>query len=282
MIDVAIIGGGPAGLSAAINVQARNRTSLIISNPIGENPLYLAPQVDNYPGLPGISGAELLRVLEEHAVQSGAQLRRGRVLTIAPAGESFFLSINSDVEQAKAVILATGAQRGTKLPGEEAFLGRGVSWCATCDGMLYRNKPVAVVGLAPDAPLEANYLLQLGCQVTYVAKTAPQGLLPDIPVVLGKRISIQGEQAVSAVAVDEALLPCQGVFVLRPAVALTDLLPQLQVERGYVEVDSSMATNLPGIFACGDCTGTPLQVARAVGQGLVAGQSAAAYVGNRQ
>ncbi|MCD8331717.1 MAG: NAD(P)/FAD-dependent oxidoreductase [Oscillospiraceae bacterium] len=277
MVDVAIIGGGPAGLSAAINVRARNRSALILSVPLRENPRSRAPQVANYPGLPGVSGAQLLQLLQDHAEHSGAQMRRGRVLAAAAVDSGFYISVDSDVIQAKGLVLAIGAQRGGKLPGEQELLGRGVSWCATCDGMLYRGRKVAVVGLGEGAPAEANHLLSLGCQVTYVARQAPQGLLPEIPVVLGRQIEIQGEDAVSAVMVDGRALPCQGVFVLRPGLAAADLLPQLAVRNSYVAVEPSMSTSLPGVFACGDCTGPPLQVAKAVGQGLVAGQSAAAY-----
>jgi thioredoxin reductase (NADPH) len=278
MVDVAVIGGGPAGLSAAINVRAKGKGVLVVGNPIGENPLYKAPVIENYPGLPGVGGAQLLQLFADHARQSGAQLREGRVLTVAPMGDEFLLSIGSQVEQARAVVLAIGAQRGVKLPGEERLLGRGVSWCATCDGMLYRNRSVVVVGLSHDAPAEANFLRELGCQVTYAARTAPAGLRQDIPVVLGKRLSIQGDGAVEAVQVDEQVLPCQGAFVLRDAMAPADLLPGLALEGGYVAVDRAMATNLPGVFACGDCTGLPLQAASAVGEGLIAGQSAANYV----
>jgi thioredoxin reductase (NADPH) len=277
VVDVAVIGGGPAGLSAAINVRARGKGVLVVGNPMEENPLSKAPAIDNYPGLPGVDGARLLRTLEDHARQSGAQLREGRVLTVAPAGDGFFLSIGSQVEQARAVVLAIGAQRGVKLPGEEHLLGRGVSWCATCDGMLYRNRSVVVVGLSHDAPAEANFLQEIGCQVTYVARTAPTGLRPDIPVVLGKRLSIQGEGVVEAVQVDERAIPCQGAFVLRETMAPVDLLPGLAMEGGYIAVDRTMATNIPGVFACGDCIGLPLQVANAVGEGLIAGQSAADY-----
>lgn len=278
MVDVAVLGGGPAGLSAAINVRARGKSALVVGNPIEENPLYKAPVVDNYPGLPGISGAELLRVLEDHAKASGAQFRPGRVLRCAPAGGRFYLSIGSDVEEARAVVLAIGAQRGVKLPGEEALLGRGVSWCATCDGMLYRNSPVAVVGLSHDAPAEANFLQEIGCQVTYVARSAPTGLRPDIPVVLGKRLSVEGEQSVTAVRADDTSVPCRGAFILREAMAPGDLMPDLAMTGGYISVSPAMETSVPGVFACGDCVGLPLQAVKAAGDGLVAGQNAADYV----
>ena len=278
MTDIIVIGGGPAGLSAAINARARGKSVLVVGNPISENPLYKAPVMDNYPGLPNISGADYLHKLEEHAKESGAQFRSGRVLTIAPMGERFFVSIGSDFEETRAVILAIGAQRGMKFPGEEEFLGRGVSWCATCDGMLYRGKDVVVVGLSHDAPAEANFLQEIGCKVTYVSRKEPEGLHPDIPVVLGRNLTIEGDSTVTAVRVDETAVPCQGAFILRSAMAPKDLLPSLTLESGYIPVDRSMATNIPGVFACGDCTGLPLQAAKAVGEGLIAGQSAAEFI----
>ena len=278
MTDIIVIGGGPAGLSAAINARARGKSVLVVGNPISENPLYKAPVMDNYPGLPNISGADYLHKLEAHAKESGAQFRSGRVLTIAPMGNRFFVSIGSDFEEARSVILAIGAQRGAKFPGEEEYLGRGVSWCATCDGMLYRGKDVAVVGLSHDAPAEANFLQEIGCRVTYVARTAPEGLNSEIPVILGKKLAVEGESTVTAVRADETVIPCQGAFILRSAMAPGDLLPSLTLENGYIPVDRSMATNLPGVFACGDCTGLPLQAAKAVGEGLIAGQSAAEYI----
>ena len=278
MTEIAVIGGGPAGLSAAINARARGKDVLVIGNPIQENPLYKAPIVDNYPGLPGISGAQLLKALEDHAKASGTQFRQGRVLNIMSMGGRFLLGVGSEMEEARAIILATGAQRGGKLPGEETLLGKGVSWCATCDGMLYRGKAVVVVGLAHDAPAEANFLREIGCQVTYVGRKAPEDLHPDIPAVVGKAISIEGDQAVTAVRVDGTSIPCQGAFVLREAVAPGDILPGLALENGYVKVDRTMAANLPGVFACGDCTGLPLQAVKAAGEGLIAGQSAAEYI----
>ena len=144
--------------------------------------------------------------------------------------------------------------------------------------MLYRNRPVAVVGLAPDAPEEANFLHGLGCRVTYVSPRPPAGLDPAIPYVKAARMEITGSSAVSALQADGREIPCDGVFLLRHAVAPTDLLPGLTLEGGYVAVDRDMQTNLPGIFACGDCTGEPLQLSKAAGEGLIAGQKAAEYV----
>ena len=273
--DIAVLGGGPAGLSAAVAARGKGRTVLVISNGAERNPLWKAPVVDNYLGLPGRSGAQLLEAFLGHAEQAGAELWQGRALALVPMKGSWMVNAGSEAAEARRVILAPGVVRTAKLPGEERLLGRGVSYCATCDGMLYRGRAVVVVGKAKDAPQEANWLQEIGCQVTYVSQRPPEGLRPDIPVVTASRLEIRGERQVEALAADGAALPCQGIFLLREAVAPTDLLPDLETDNGYIRVDRTMATNIPGVYAAGDCTGKPLQLAKAVGEGLIAGEAAA-------
>lgn len=275
--DILVLGSGPAGLAAAVAVRGRGKSVLVIGNRWQDSPLARAERVDNYLGLPASSGKELLAQFYDHAVKTGSDFVTGRAVSMMVYG-GVFATVGSQVYDGKALILAPGVQRQAKYPGEETYLGRGVSYCATCDGMLYRGKPVAVVGRSPDAHLEANYLKSLGCQVTYVAAQRPEGLDGDIPFVRGSRLAVIGEQAVTALEVDGAKLPCAGVFILRRAVAPTDLLPQLETENGVIRVDRTMATNLPGVFAAGDCTGGPLQVAKAVGEGHVAALSACAWL----
>ena len=277
--DIAVIGSGPAGLSAAVNARARGKSVLVVGNDYRESPLYRAERVDNYLGMPGRTGAGLMEDYRRHAEAMEVDLRTGRVLNIMQMDGTSYLSIGSDMETAKAVVLATGVTRGKKLPGEVRYLGRGVSYCATCDGMLYRGRPVVVVDLAPDAAEEANFLQGIGCQVTYVSAQRPEGLVPAIQWVRRTGgLEILGEDTVTALRVGEAELPAQCVFLLRSAFPPADLLPDLALEDGYITVDRRMRTNLPGVFAAGDCTGLPLQLAKAVGEGLVAGQSAAEYV----
>ena len=261
--DVLVIGGGPAGLSAALNVRARGRSVLVVSNPMEENPLWRAEKVDNYLGLPGLSGPELLRTMRRHAEEAGAEFRTGKVLNAMQMGGVWYVGIGNDMENAKAVILAAGVSRGKKFPGEAEFLGRGVSYCATCDGMLYRGKAVAVLGYGDSARHEAEFLRSLGCSVTYFHRP--------------KNCVIAGGDRVESVTCDGETAAVEGVFLLRPTMAPADLFPGLAVENGYVAVDRKMATGLPGVFAAGDCTGSPLQVSKAAGEGLIAGQSAAAY-----
>lgn len=261
--DVLVIGGGPAGLSAALNVRARGRSVLVTSNPLDENPLWRAEKVDNHLGMPGRSGAQLLKELCQHAEGAGVEFREGKALNTIRMEDTWYVSIGSDMEHAKALVLAAGVARGKQYPGEVEFLGCGVSYCATCDGMLYRKRPVAVLGYSDTAKKEAEFLSGIGCDVTYFDKP--------------KNCTISGNKAVESVTCDGETVPVDGVFLLRPTMAPTALFPGLVVENGYVIVDRKMATNLPGVFAAGDCTGGPLQVSKAIGEGLVAGQSAAAY-----
>ncbi len=278
--DMIVLGSGPAGLSAAVAARGRNKSVLVIGNRWQDSPLARAEQVDNYLGMPSLSGAELLDRFTRHAEEMGVNLIVGKALAVMP-WEGFQVTVGSELYAGDALILAPGVVCQAKYPGEAEYLGRGVSYCATCDGMLYRGRPVAVVGRSREAPREAAYLKELGCQVVYVAPKRPDTLDTDIPFVQAGRLEVEGEQMVTGLRADGALIPCSGVFILREAVAPTDLLPQLKTENGVIRVDRSMATSIPGVYAAGDCTGEPLQVSKAVGEGLVAALSAAEYLDRR-
>ena len=279
--DILVLGSGPAGLAAAVGARGRNKSVLVIGNRWQDSPLAKAEKVDNYLGMPGRTGAQMLEEFYNHAVKAGVEFVTGRAISLM-AWNGFMVTVGSQVYEGSALILAPGVSRQAKYPGEAEYLGRGVSYCATCDGMLYRNKPVAVVGRSSDAPQEANYLKSLGCQVVYVSPQPPQGLDGDIPFVKANRLAVKGEATVTALEADGADIPCNGVFILRQAVAPTDLLPALETENGVIKVDRRMATNVEGVFAAGDCTGAPLQVAKAVGEGHVAALSACEYLDQQQ
>ena len=264
--DILVIGGGPAGLSAALNARARGRSVLVVSNPPEENPLWRAGQVDNYPGLPGVSGQEMLLAMRRQAEEAGAEFLAGRALSALFMMGSWFISVGPDMYSAKAVVLAAGVARGKKFPGEAEFLGRGVSYCATCDGMMYRNRPVAVIGLREDAPEEAEFLRSIGCQVEYFDRSR------------ARDYRILGEQKVTGLAADGTEYPVDGVFILRPGVAPDMLLPGLETDRGTIVTDREMRTNIPGVFAAGDCTGAPYPIAKSVGEGNLAALSAVKYL----
>ena len=275
--DIIVLGSGPAGLSAAVTARGRNKSVLVIGNRWQDSPLARAERVDNYLGMPGMTGMEMLEAFQRHAQEMGVEMVTGKVLSIME-WEGFTLTVGSQLYQGSALILAPGVVRQAKFPGEETYLGRGVSYCATCDGMLYRGKPVAVVGRSGDAPREAAYLKSLGCQVVYVAPKRSDQLEEDIPFIQAAKLAVKGEQTVTALEADGADIPVNGVFILREAVAPGDLLPGLTLEKGAIQVDRSMATSVPGVFAAGDATGAPLQVSKAVGEGLIAALSACEYL----
>lgn len=274
--DVVILGSGPAALSAAVAVRSRNGSALVVGNDKKTSMLARAAQVRNYLGFASQSGLQMLSTFYDHAKRMGAQFATGRI-TSTVQWDGYTLSDGDKIYQGTALILAPGVIQGEKLQGEEALLGHGVSYCATCDGILYRGKTVAVVGLSAGAPQEANYLAELGCRVTYIAAKRPESLCAEIAFQAGSKVVILGEQQVNGLAVDGEEQAVDGVFVLREAVSPVDILEGLNTQGGHIQVDDAMRTNLTGVFAAGDCTGLPYQVAKAVGQGHVAGLSAMEY-----
>ena len=261
--DVIIIGGGPAGLSAAISARQRNRGVAVISNDASGSGLYKARHIGNYPGVPDVSGPELLAKLSSHAESAGADLIIGRVYSVLPADGIFHVGYGTDILSSRCVILATGVAQASVFPGEGELLGSGVSYCATCDGMLFRGKRVCVVCLSPEARGEADYLASIGCDVVRLDT---------------KDISILGEGRVAAVVADGTEIECEGVFILRRAIAPDLLIANLEMADGHIKVGVSGETSIHGVFAAGDCAGAPYQIAKAAGQGQVAALSADSYL----
>ena len=267
MFDIAIIGAGPAGYSAAINARKREKTVLVV----GQNGGWLAKaeRIDNYPGMPGVSGPDMLSAMRAQAEAMGAEIRPGVVHQVLDMGGAFALSLGADFVEAKKVILCTGAKQPRLLPGEEEFLGRGVSYCGTCDAMLYRGKSVAVIAQGPEAVHEANFLMSVCESVTYFGEMDP-ALDARITVSDQKPEAILGGMKVTHLRAGGEELPFDGVFIFREAMALSALLPGLDMDGAFIRVDRQMRTSMPGVFAAGDCTGLPLQVAKAVGEGCIA------------
>ncbi len=276
MYDIVIIGAGPAGYSAAINARKREKSVLLV----GQNGGWLAKaeRIDNYPGMPGVSGPDMLAAMRAQAECMGAQIRPGVVHQVIDMGGVFALSLGADFAEAKKVILCTGAKQPRLLPGEEMFLGRGVSYCGTCDAMLYRGKRVAVIAQGPESVSEANFLMSVCESVTYFGK-ADEGLDCRIEVRSEKPEAIEGDIKATNLVAGGQSLPFDGVFIFREAMALSALLPGLEMDGAFIRVDRQMKTSIPGVFAAGDCTGLPLQVAKAVGEGCIAALCAAQELG---
>jgi len=264
--DVLIAGGGPAGISAWLTCHARGLNAVIVTNAPEHSLLWKAGRIDNYPGFSDSSGSTLLGSMYVGAEKLGLQRITGQLLGIMRMGKSFIASFGTEVLSAGSVILATGVTPANVYPGEREHLGSGVSYCATCDGMLYRGKTVAVIGLAADAENEAQALRQIGCQVEYFDKKR------------ARSFAIKGGDRVTALSADGTDYPVEGVFILRDTIAADVLMPGLETDGPHIRVDAGMRTNIPGIFAAGDCTGKPYQIARAVGQGNIAALSANDYI----
>lgn len=266
LYDSAIIGGGPAGVSAALTLRARGKSVLIVSSGIEGNPLYKAPEISNYPGLPNISGREMLEAFEKQAAASGAETVYGRALNIMDMGGRFAVGVGADFYSAKTVIIASGIDQASSFEGERELLGRGVSYCATCDGMLYRNKKTAVIGWSVQAEEEADFLRSIGCQVSYFEGR-------------GKKYKILGADRVEGLLTGSGeRVEADAVFILRNKVSVGQLMPEIGISDGAITVDGNMQTSVAGVFACGDCTGKPYQLAKAAGEGNIAALSAAEYI----
>ncbi|MCL1835526.1 MAG: NAD(P)/FAD-dependent oxidoreductase [Oscillospiraceae bacterium] len=263
MYDIMIVGGGPAGLSAAITARQHGKDVVVITNDVTQSGLYKAEIIANYPGLPGISGKELSDKLTKHAADSGALLLKGQVSSMLAYEGAVNAAFGTEMLESKTAILATGVVQTSLLPGEEKFLGRGVSYCATCDGMLFRGRQVCAVCLTPEAEAEAAYLESIGCAVTRVYE---------------KNLSINGEDKIESITAGGSEILCEGVFIFRRAIAPNLLLRGLEIKDGHIDTGRNCETTVPGVFAAGDCAGKPYQIAKAAGEGQVAALSAVDHI----
>lgn len=276
-LDIAIIGGGPAGLSAAINAVLRNKSVKIFTNAL--NYLQKAEKVDNYLGFYNISGQELMEKFIDHANKLNVSFEYGKVIDIMKYNDMFMINFNGKIINAKAVVLALGITKEKMLNNEEKLLGKGISYCATCDGTLYKGKNIAVYGNADDIIEEANFLSSLGANVNFITvKKDIKGLNQNINVINGIISDIIGDNKLEGIIINDKYIKLDGLFLLRNSIAPNSIVKDLILEDGYIVVNRNMETNIKGIYACGDCTGNPLQISKATGEGLVAAQNAAKYI----
>ena len=275
MFDAAIIGTGPAGLSAALTLQIHGKQIIWFgAKPICEK-VAKAEQINNYPGMPAVSGADLAAAFQAHADQMGLTVTEQIVNSIIPMGAHYALSAGPDFYEAKTLLLATGIAAAGTLPGEAELVGRGVSYCATCDGMLYRGKRIAVICTAKRLEHEITYLAELAEHIDLFAFYKDCGIdLPNVTVRTEKLRAVQGTERFTGLTLSTGeTLEADGLFCLRTAISLNTLLPGLETEDGHIRVDRNQETNLKNVFAAGDCTGRPYQYTKAVGEGNVAAHS---------
>lgn len=300
MRDVIIIGAGPAGLSAAIYATRAKLDAVVLDrNFVSGGQINDTYEIDNYPGIPGISGMELAEKMSKHAAELGAVIEYGDVQSLDLTGRVKKIVTDEKTYEARAVIIASGARHSTLgAPGEESLTGTGVSYCATCDGAFYRNKETAVVGGGNVAVEDAIFLAR-GCSKVYVihrrdelraARVLQENLLslPNVEMVWNSVVkSINGEGKVDSVTVtnvrdqSERTIPVSGVFIAVGIVPQSEYLRNDVAldEKGYIIADETGRTSVPGVFAAGDVRTKQLrQVVTAVADGANAVTSVQAYL----
>ncbi len=306
--DCAIIGTGPAGLSAAINLKLHNKEFIWLGAKNLSTKVEKSEKIANYPGMGYITGKDLIGKFEAHAEEMGLEITEQMVTAIMPMGDIYMLSAGTDVYQTKTILLATGAASAKGFEGEEELLGSGVSYCATCDGFLYRGKTIAVFCGDARFEHEIEYLAEMADKV-YVASaytggkygkkaagdaadtaesdggaaagadTGAAGKIEMLPKPIKK---VLGTGKASGIELtDGTEVAVDGIFCLRNAIAPTTLLKGLELDGAHIIVDRNMNTNLAGVFAAGDCTGRPYQIAKSVGEGNIAAHTIVEYLADK-
>lgn len=279
--DIAIIGTGPAGLEAAVTAKVRNKNIILFGNgDLSRKMQVVDHPILNYLGLPSVTGKQMAEAFRRQLDELGIEITEKKVTTVY-AMDGYYMLQRDDNEftEASAVILASGVVAGKPYPNEEKLLGRGVSYCATCDAPLYRGKNVAVIGGSAHEEAEADFLAEICSHVYYfpLYREEPQ-FKNAVEVIREKPLEIIGETKTEALRTDGREYPVDCVFVLREAQFPGQMVPGLAAEGNSVTVDLRMRTNLPGFFAAGDITGQPYQYIKAAGQGNVAALSAVDYL----
>lgn len=297
MHDVIIIGGGPAGLSAGIYGSRRGLKCLILEKGVMGGRMLLTTQIENYPGFDRISGSELAKRMEKQARSLGTDMDRGEIVGMGLRGSVKKITTGDREFESKAVVIANGGiDRKLGIPGEEKFTGRGVSYCATCDGPFFKGKKVAVVGGGNMAIEDASYLEGIAEKIYLIHRRsslrAEESLQErvrrsSIELILNAEVEeISGENFVDSIKIKkspegEKTLEVDGVFIaigIIPASNIAKVAGIDMDEKGFIKVNRKQETNIPGVYAAGDITGGVMQIVSAVSEGAIAALSAYEYI----
>lgn len=297
--DVIVIGAGPGGMTAALYTSRSDLSTLIIERGAPGGQLINTAEIENYAGFKSIKGPELASSMYEGATQFGAQYTFGEVKEIIDGKAYKKVVTSAETYKARAVIISTGAEhKKLNIDGEDQLKGRGVSYCAVCDGAFFRDRPLAVIGGGDSAVEEGTYLTQFASEVTIIHRRdelRAQNILQDhafnndkVNFIWDTVVEeIQGENSVQSLKLrnvktnEVSEFPADGVFIYIGLLPNTDAFSNLDItdEEGWIVTDKYMETSVPGIFAVGDVRQTVLrQVATAVGDGSIAGDAAYKYI----
>ena len=281
MYDCIIIGSGPAGISAALTLKANAKSFVMLGKKSLSAKIEKAENIANYPGLYSISGQDFCTALKDQLAREEIDVLEEKAVGVyALKGKFLVQAEGNNTYESRTVILACGVENGKPIVGEEEFLGRGVSYCATCDGMLYKGKKIAVYCTTKSQEHEIEYLASLAEKVylmpLYKGSSVQAG---NVETVMKVPEKIEGGLKVKSLTVKGGQsFDVDGVFILRDSVAPSALVGGLACEGGHVVVDRACRTNIGGLFAAGDCTGRPYQYVKTAGEGNVAAHSAVEYL----
>lgn len=287
MLDCIIIGSGVAGISAALTLKANGKTVQIFGSNALSDKIAKAELIRNYPGLSNVTGKDFVSALQDQLAATEISIIEEKVSGVYALKDNFTVMTQpGNTYESKTVILACGVESVKPIAGEEDFVGRGVSYCATCDGFLYKDKTIAVVCTTKTLEHEIGYLANFAKKV-YLIPLYKDIEIEKNNVVFVRKMPqrIEGGLRVNKICFAAppaedipSELPIDGVFMLRESVSPAILVGGLQTENGHVVVNRNMETNLKGCFAAGDCTGRPYQYAKAVGEGNIAAHAASEYL----
>ncbi len=279
MVDCIVIGAGAAGVSAALTLKALKINFIWLGNKDLSVKIRSAEKIKNYPGLYGVSGGDLKDAFLSQINGEGIEITEDKVNGVYPSDGGYTVLGGKSSYEAKTVILATGVEALKPVKGEAEFLGRGVSYCAVCDGFLYRGKEIAVVIEGEEEFSEVQLLAQYARAIhLFCIKKLDLPAIENVMFEEGRLTEIKGDMRVKSVVCGGREIAVDGVFVLKQAIAADNLVHGLKTVGGQVEVARNGATNLAGVFAAGDVTGRPYQYAKAAGEGNVCAYSVNAYL----
>ena len=278
--DLAIIGAGPAGLSAALNAKIRNKSVIIFGK---DSPkLTKTESIKNYLGFRDIRGSELNKRFKDSLKDYEISFSDERVQTVYAMGDYHALMLKSgEMVESTAVIVATGMDQTKDLAGEEEFFAKGVSYCATCDAALYKGKEVVLIGYNEESVEEANFTAEIVDKLSFVNMYKDDiDLDPSINLIEGEvPLGFTGDDRAKVLEFKSGKkIEADGFFIIKDSSKAQRLVPSLKMKDNHIDVDSNMATNIAGLFAAGDVTGSPYQIMKAVGQGQIASLEAVRYI----
>lgn len=278
--DIAIIGQGPAGLSALLNAKIRNKSVIVFGE--DSKSLTQTSSIKNFLGFDDISGKELNQRFKNHLKVYDFDIHNKKVNQVYAMGKYFAIEDEKhNIIEAKTCIVATGRIIEKSIKNEEKFFAKGLSYCATCDASIYKDKEVVLIGYNEESIDDANFTNEIVKKLTFVNMYKPLiKLNKNIEIIESKKpIEFKGETRAKTLVFEDGFeISADGFFIIKDSSKPDRLVPSIKVNGPHIEVNKNMETNIKGLFACGDVTGLPYQISKAVGEGQIAALNSVKYI----